>query len=312
MENLMNEEWKDIEGFEGMYKISNRGRVKSVGRSRPGRRPVGEGILKPNGCYSVKLSNNNEHVNVLIKKLVARAFIPNPYNYPEVHQIDRNKENCNYENLVWVPTVITASSVVIQQISIQENIVLGEYWSRACACILNQIDYNTMVGLLNGSIKHYMGYIWKEKVGKQIVEIDPEKNEKIKSIIKPVQEKFKNRIINVGFTNKKDEKEVSGYSDDDLEKILRQSLSNVIDKFNITVENKNDFINKEVYKHVQHHNEKAILDPCPLCGKNLPTIKVIENGRAKFRTECKCGFGIIKPFNSLEELEKRCNNRNKE
>lgn len=92
------EVWKDIKGYEGLYKVSNTGKVKSFQRNR-------EKFLSDkyyeNGYLRASLSKNKKKKKVLIHRLVAETFIPNPENKPEVNHIDGNKRNNNVSNLEW-------------------------------------------------------------------------------------------------------------------------------------------------------------------------------------------------------------------
>lgn len=109
----MVEEWRDIEGFEGLYQISNLGRVKSLERhicyydTRWGRyvdKVNKERILKSvGGTYQIiQLRKDNKYFPKYIHRLVASAFIPNPENKPEVNHKDRNPRNNRLDNLEWV------------------------------------------------------------------------------------------------------------------------------------------------------------------------------------------------------------------
>ncbi len=86
--------WKDIEGYEGLYQISNEGNVKNFRRDT---------ILKPSGkrYKGVTLSRDNIKYYPNIHRLVAEAFIPNPNNYPIVMHKDNNGCNNKMENLKW-------------------------------------------------------------------------------------------------------------------------------------------------------------------------------------------------------------------
>lgn len=86
--------WKDIEGYEGLYQVSNKGEVKSLITNR---------ILKPkHSRYSmVVLCKDNKKKYPNIHRLVAKAFIPNPNNYPIVMHMDNNGFNNNVKNLKW-------------------------------------------------------------------------------------------------------------------------------------------------------------------------------------------------------------------
>lgn len=97
--------WKDIQGFEGVYKISNRGNVKKKERrSIYNKRtfPLRK-TQTPQGYLTVSLNSpdQNKKVTKLVHRLVAQHFIPNPDDLPEVNHIDSNKKNNRVENLEW-------------------------------------------------------------------------------------------------------------------------------------------------------------------------------------------------------------------
>lgn len=100
----MIEQWKPIEGYEDLYEISNLGNVKSLPKTR-GCCVGGEKILKQNyskyGYMLVMLCKNGKPQSFAVHRLVAKAFIPNPENKPQVNHIDGNKENNNLTNLEW-------------------------------------------------------------------------------------------------------------------------------------------------------------------------------------------------------------------
>jgi len=98
-EDLPNEEWRDVLGYEGLYKVSNLGRVKSFFKGiEKFRKPV---LARP-GYFSVVLYKNNIPQSARIHVLVAQAFIPNPENKAYVNHIDGNKLNNRADNLEWV------------------------------------------------------------------------------------------------------------------------------------------------------------------------------------------------------------------
>lgn len=92
----MEEIWKDIKGYEGLYKVSNLGRVKNIKFNRF-IKPFSAGI----GYLQVDLSRGNNRRKVLVHRLVAEAFIPNPENKLEVNHIDEDKTNNKVDNLEW-------------------------------------------------------------------------------------------------------------------------------------------------------------------------------------------------------------------
>ena len=102
----MQEIWKDIKGFEGMYQVSNLGRVRSVDRfDSIGRLQKGNiKAIRDNGkgYKTVNLHKDNKDKKCRVHRLVATAFIENPDNKPEVHHIDSDRSNNKLENLQWV------------------------------------------------------------------------------------------------------------------------------------------------------------------------------------------------------------------
>ena len=103
---MKGEIWKDIEGYEGLYQISNMGRVKSVERMKwcgKGYYKTPERILKArktkNGYLLVNLWKDGKIKSYYIHRLVAQAFLDNPDNLPEVNHIDQDKTNNKVENL---------------------------------------------------------------------------------------------------------------------------------------------------------------------------------------------------------------------
>ena len=98
----MDEIWHDIDGYDGLYQISNKGHVKSLkwGKERILRaHDNGDGYLK------VHLFKNTAFQSIYIHRLVAIAFIQNPDNKPQVNHKDENKKNNCVENLEWITCI---------------------------------------------------------------------------------------------------------------------------------------------------------------------------------------------------------------
>lgn len=97
----MQEVWADINGYEGLYQISNMGRVKSL--AKPSN--AGEVIVKlsanNNGYLRVNLWKNHRYRTVLVHRLVAMHFVPNITGGNVVNHKDYNIKNNNAENLEW-------------------------------------------------------------------------------------------------------------------------------------------------------------------------------------------------------------------
>ena len=103
------EEWRDIKGYEGLYQVSNEGRIKSL--ERIANRSDGKvEILKEkirkltkdkDGYLCVPLVKELKRKFCKVHRLVAKAFIDNPDNLPEINHKDECKSNNSVENLEW-------------------------------------------------------------------------------------------------------------------------------------------------------------------------------------------------------------------
>ena len=94
---MQKEIWKPIKGWDGLYSVSNTGKVFSI-RSNKCLKGVPEGM----GYLQVYLCINGKCKRYVIHRIVAMHFIPNPENKPEVNHIDCVKSNNNVMNLEWV------------------------------------------------------------------------------------------------------------------------------------------------------------------------------------------------------------------
>lgn len=101
MIKVTDEIWRPVPNYEGFYEVSNAGRVKSVYRYKR--------ILKPmisnTGYERVDLFKNKVREQFSVHRLVAMAFIQNPYNKPYVNHKDENKLNNCADNLEWVTPI---------------------------------------------------------------------------------------------------------------------------------------------------------------------------------------------------------------
>lgn len=104
----MEETWKSVVGYEGLYEVSNLGNVRSVDRTlncKDGKIKHRKGhLLSPKtdeGYFRVSLSKDGVKKLYKVHRLVAMAFIPNPDNLPVVNHKDEDKKNNKVENLEW-------------------------------------------------------------------------------------------------------------------------------------------------------------------------------------------------------------------
>lgn len=98
----MRELWKPVVGYEGLYEVSNLGRVKSLPR-----KGTKGGLLTPSYSNSkhyahIPLTKNGELRTTSLHRVVASAFVPNPENKSQVNHINGDKTNNRADNLEWV------------------------------------------------------------------------------------------------------------------------------------------------------------------------------------------------------------------
>lgn len=178
----MQEIWKDIPNYEGLYQVSNLGNVKSLMafNSYIGKYYKREKILKPKkdkkGYFMVCLCKNKNTLNfgdyhrkyIRIHRLVAETFIPNPNNYPIINHKDENKQNNNVENLEWCSYLYnnnygTKNKKIckkVKQYDLDYNFI-KEYRSIMEASRQLKISHSSIILALKGKTKQAHGYKWE-------------------------------------------------------------------------------------------------------------------------------------------------------
>ena len=162
------EEWKAIQGYEGIYEVSNFGNVRSLPRYKRGNfdsKVFIEGktikqVKNNRGYYIVQLSKNNKVKNFSVHRLVATAFIPNPNSFPQINHKDEDKTNNKASNLEWT--------------TLKRNINYGTRNKRMALTKGKNVkafddDGNFITGINQGDIsrctlgktEHAGGYVWK-------------------------------------------------------------------------------------------------------------------------------------------------------
>lgn len=178
---MKKEYWKPVVGYEGLYEVSNWGRVKSMNYNHTGK----EKILKPgtykSGYLYVVLWKNNKQKHFLIHRLVAEAFLEIPEElkqyigtvYLQVNHKDENKKNNNVENLEFCDRTynvnygtrneriaLTKSKPVLQY-DLERNFI--REWPSTMECGRNGFNQGAVAACCRGELKTYKGFIWKYK-----------------------------------------------------------------------------------------------------------------------------------------------------
>lgn len=124
----MKEIWKDIKGYEGLYQVSNTGKVKILSKNI-----IKKTTKVPKGYLRVGLTKNGKTKYFYPHRLVAQAFIPNLQNKPCVNHKDRNVKNNNVDNLEWC---------TYKENNNYENCQKRRITSRSISLVINQIKDN--------------------------------------------------------------------------------------------------------------------------------------------------------------------------
>ena len=166
------EEWRDIKGWEGLYQVSNLGRVKSLERKVWNSRGRGYYMTIPekildgydygHGYLYVQLSKDGNVKHCRINRLVAQAFLDNPSNLPEVNHKDKIRTNNRVDNLEWCTTKYNAEYSLAKAV-IGINKVSGlilEFPSTMEAERCTGINHSHICNCLKGKRKSAGGFYW--------------------------------------------------------------------------------------------------------------------------------------------------------
>jgi len=94
--------WKDVTDYEGYYQVSNFGRIKSLPRKYRKGKIIYQNPLPHTKYFVVRLAKDGVNHTHSVHRIVAKSFIPNPENKPEVNHKNGNRQDNRPENLEWV------------------------------------------------------------------------------------------------------------------------------------------------------------------------------------------------------------------
>lgn len=180
------EQWRDIDGYEELYQVSNIGRIKSLSRE------IWNGYkhyireekilsltINPQGYYKVSLCKNNKVTSFLVHRLVAKAFVLNPNEYNVVNHKDENKLNNSADNLEWctqkynfnysctkinykseerIRLISLAQSKKVYQYDTERNLI--KEWESARKASENGFCESHISSCCTGKRKTHKGFIW--------------------------------------------------------------------------------------------------------------------------------------------------------
>lgn len=162
----MVELWKDIEGFEGLYQVSNLGRVRSYFREG-----TKGGIIKQfiiNRYPKVHLFKDGVGKFIYTHRLVALAFIPNPENKPQINHINGNKYDNRAINLEWATSQENIQHAIDTGLrkfkkvgQFKNGILIKEYPNALQASKQTGIKHPNIWYVLNGKHKTAGGFEWR-------------------------------------------------------------------------------------------------------------------------------------------------------
>lgn len=169
--------WKtavyDGEVYEGLYKVSNWGKILSLNYNNTGK----PGLMNPfdngDGYLRVVLCKNGEHKKCLVHRLVAFTFLENPENKPEINHIDEDKTNNQVDNIEWKwhkdninhgtrneragkANTNGKCSKKVLQLSLSGELI--REWPSVSECGRNGFDKGNVCKCCNGKKSQYKGF----------------------------------------------------------------------------------------------------------------------------------------------------------
>lgn len=166
-------EWRDCAGYEGIYQVNRNGEVRSCQKGKWHLLSVG---VSRHGYRHVSFHKNGKRKNLRCNRLVAEAFIPNPYNLPYVNHKDENPSNDNVENLEWCTCEYNNNYGTLKDRQSKNNpknrpvcmfdvdgTFIREFYNINDAAKFVDGAHTCILRCCNNKVFCYKGYIWRYK-----------------------------------------------------------------------------------------------------------------------------------------------------
>ena len=171
----MTEEWKDIKDYEGLYQVSNWGRMMSLNYRKTGKSKLMKLMKNKKGYLTVVFHKNGEYKRYLVHRLVAEHFIPNPDNLPQVNHLDEDKTNNSVDNLEWCDNKENSNhgtrnerissantngklSKTVLQFTLSGDLI--REWVSMAECTRNGFRQSAVCRCCRGEKPQYKGFKW--------------------------------------------------------------------------------------------------------------------------------------------------------
>lgn len=169
------ETWKNIEGYEGIYQVSNLGKVKSLSRFDGNHHFRAEKVLKPfdigNGYFRVNLFKNGKVKHAYIHRLVAKAFVSNVEGKSIVNHLNEDPSDNKATNLAWATTkenvnygtAVNRRSQKCKKPIIRIDVGSGEefFYDSFCSAEKDGFNRSAIYNCCSKRAKTHKGYKWE-------------------------------------------------------------------------------------------------------------------------------------------------------